>query len=145
MSKNNTMLEQIKEYCSKNGITGYELAKHLPLTQVALQGILTGTTAQPRVKNVKMIYDFLFKNENTINEQSTVYETGFDRKISETKKEIEKLKEEITKWENKIVQDPAKEVTYEKYRSSYEEQIFLLNEIINITLEAKKDFLENND
>lgn len=139
------MLEQIKEYCAKNGITGYELAKHLPLTQVALQGILTGATAQPRIKNVKMIYDFLFKNNNQLNEPAAVYDTSFDKKIAEAKAEIEKLKEEIFKWENKIEQDPAKKVTYEKYISSYEEQIFLLNEIINITLEAKKDFLENNE
>lgn len=115
---------------SRNTIINYEKGGKIPDSKSTILNNLLNENAQ---------------NKNILNEPQAVYETGFDKKIAESKKEIEKIKEEILKFENKIEQDPAKKTTYEKYISSYEEQIFLLNEIINITLEAKKDFLENNE
>ncbi|SFO05593.1 Helix-turn-helix [Paenimyroides ummariense] len=115
---------------SRNTIINYEKGGKIPDSKSTILNNLLNENAQ---------------NKNIVNEPEAVYETGFDKKIAESKKEIEKIKEEILKFENKIEQDPTKKVTYEKYISSYEEQIFLLNEIINITLEAKKDFLENNE
>src|SRR5690606_26443202 len=96
----------------------------------------------------KILHNVLVKNaQNTtlINEPQAVYETNFDAKICFQKEEIEKLKREIEKWEIKLKEDPEKKETYQKYISSYEEQIYLHNEIINITLEAKRDYLENKD
>lgn len=144
MKKDKTMLDQIIEYCSKNGITSYELAKHLPLSQVALHGILSGTTLQPRIKNVKLIYDFLFENNNIVNEPEAVYETGFDKQIAEHRLEIQKIKKEISIWEEKIKQKPENSEEYEEYIAGYEKQIFLLNKILNTILEAKEDFLKHN-
>jgi len=115
---------------SRNTIINYEKGGKIPDSKSTILNNLLNENAQ---------------NKSTLNEPETVYETGFDKKIAEAKTEIEKIKEEIFKFENKITQDPAKKATYEKYISSYEEQIFLLNEILNITLEAKKDFLENNE
>lgn len=144
MKKDKTMLNQIIEYCSKNGITSYELAKHLPLSQVALHGILSGATTQPRIKNVKLIYDFLFKDENTVSEPEAVYETPMDVKIAEHRSEIQKIKKEISSWEEKIKQKPENSEEYEQYIAEYEKQIFLLNKILNTILEAKEDYLKHN-
>lgn len=50
---------------------------------------------------------------------------------------------EIQNWEEKINQNSQKISIYTKYIESQPEQIFLLNEINNITLEEKKSFLED--
>jgi len=142
--KNKTMLEQIIEHCSKNGITSYELAKHLPLSQVALHGILSGTTTQPRIKNVQLIYEYLFGNDYKTTESEKIFETSFDKKIAENEEKIQKKKLEIKDWENKINLHPEKKETYNKYIDGLHEQIFLLNDMINITLVAKKEFLEES-
>jgi|GEM_PF-3171728 len=84
-------------------------------------------------------------NTSTTKEPTSIYETGFDKKIAETRIEIEKVKQEIAVWEEKIKEKPNNKEEYEKYIANYEKQIFLLNEIINITLEAKRDFLESQN
>ena len=144
MKKEKTMLEQIIEYCSKNGITSYELAKHLPLSQVALHGILSGTTTQPRIKNVQIIYDYLFGSNNVVEEKAVNYNLGFDKKIESLREDIENVKLEILSWEEKIKLKPEHKQEYETYIQGFEKQIFLLTKQINLILEAKNDYLEDN-
>jgi|SRR5690606_39164582 len=146
MGKDKTMLEQIKEFCTKNGITGYELAKHLPLSQVALQGILSGTTERPRIKNIKMIYDFLFKKDenNFVNEAPAIHETGHDKKIAEAEEKIEKIMEKISIWEEKLKKYPDKRAKYEGIIQAYEDQILIINNYITSALEARDDFKKHN-
>lgn len=136
MKKDKTMLVQIIEYCTKNGITSYELAKHLPLSQVALHGILSGTTTQPRIKNVKMIYDFLFKDKIQEVDQSTDY--GFDKKISEIKAEIEELNSESKRLKQEDPEGNKKTLEHIK-------KIIDLNyERIELILTAKIEKMKDN-
>ncbi len=135
--------EEIKKIRLSLNLTQEEFAKKIGVSKNTIYNYENGSKIPP--SKIMIFEQLKSQNNNTVNEPQSVYETGFDKKIAEAKTEIEKIKEEISKFENKILQDPAKKVTYEKYISSYEEQIFLLNEIINITLEAKRDFLENNE
>lgn len=138
MKKETTMLEQIIDYCSKNGITSYELAKHLPLSQVALHGILSGSTTRPRIKNVKLIYDYLLKNENisnVVNEPAAVYETGFDKKITDAEKRIKELEQKL-KSNDPDLTPLAIEMIKKIIESLYKE--------ISIHQEAKNDYLKHN-
>jgi len=136
MKKDKTMLVQIIEYCTKNGITSYELAKHLPLSQVALHGILSGTTTQPRIKNVKMIYDFLFKDKTQEGDQSM--DNGFDKKISEIKAEIEELNSESKRLKQEDPEGNKKTLEHIK-------KIIDLNyERIELILTAKIEKMKDN-
>ena len=115
---------------SRNTIINYEKGGKIPDSKrEILSNILTNNA----------------QNNTQENNNDVVFDTGFDKKIAEHEEKIREIQKEILKWEEKIIQDPKKKATYQKYIASYEERIFLLNEIINLTLEAKKDFLENND
>lgn len=136
-NKDKTMLEQIREYCDANGISAYELAKHLPLSQVALQGILNGTTSQPRLKNIQLIYDYLFEGKsNIVNEPASVYLTGYDKKVNEAKQEIEELEKKL-KSNDPDLSEKAKEFIRNIISLKYEE--------INLILEAKLDKLKEDE
>jgi len=115
---------------SRNTIINYEKGGKIPDSKREILSKILTNNAQ---------------NNTQENNNDVVFDTGFDKKIAEHEEKIREIQKEILKWEEKIIQDPEKKATYEKYIASYEERIFLLNEIINLTLEAKKDFLENND
>lgn len=112
---------------SKNTVYNYENGSKIPASKI---------TILLQLKNNKT---------NIPKEKTLIFETGFDKKIAETRTQIEKVKQEIAVWEEKIKEKPNNKEEYEKYIANYEKQIFLLNEIINITLEAKRDFLESQN
>ncbi len=137
MATEKTMLEQIIEYCDNNGLTSYELAKHLPLSQVALHGILTGTTAVPRKKNVQLIYDYLF-GDNTVKEISTPYVTpgkGFDEKIKEVESKIKEIQDQIDEIESNEPDSNLLKLLHERIALHHKE--------INLILAAKIDKLSD--
>lgn len=136
----------IKELREKLGLTQLELAEMIGVSRNTIINYEKGGVISPAKS--KILHTVLIKNaqnKTLVSESEAVYATNFDAKICFQKEEIEKLKKEIEKWEIKLKEDPEKKETYQKYISSYEEQIYLHNEIINITLEAKRDYLENKD
>lgn len=138
MKKEKTMLAQIIEHCAKNGITSYELAKHIDLSQVALHGILTGTTTRPRIKNVKMIYDYLFKDSenNLIKEEGIIYETPLDNKINIAANRIKELEDKLKKNDPPISENTI--LTIKKIIEQLYDEIAILQEAKNDKL--KSDF-----
>ena len=110
---------------SKNTIYNYENGSKIPASKIIIF---------EQLKSQKL---------NIPNQIEQPQQLGYDQKIAQTRKEIDEIKQEIAVWERKIKEKPNNKEEYEKYIANYEKQIFLLNEIINITLEAKRDYLES--
>lgn len=135
--------EDLKKIRQNLNLTQEELAKLIGVSKNTIYNYENGH----KIPASKILIFEQLKSQylDKTTQEKPVYETGFDEKIAEHEEKIREIQKEISRWEEKITQDPEKKATYEKYIASYEERIFLLNEIINLTLEAKKDFLENND
>lgn len=136
----------IKEFREKLGLTQLELAEMIGVSRNTIINYEKGGVI-PEAKR-KILHKVLGENAQEatlLEEPEAIYNTYYDEKIAKQKEEIEKIKKEIEKWEAKLKENPDKGDTYKKYIASYEEQIYLHNQIINITLEAKMDYLENRD
>lgn len=139
--KNKTMLEEIIEHCTKNGITAYKLAQHLPLSQVALQGILDQKTKNPRLKNIQQIHDYLFKKETpSSGTLESTNQTGYDLKIESIIKEMEEIKSNV-----KLIEEEMPKMNHETSQKfyiklkDYKTKLEILSERIEIMMLAKNN------
>lgn len=142
--KNTTMLEEIIEHCKENGITAYELAKYLPLSQVALQGILDQKTKTPRIKNIKQIHDFLFKSDIENKKITTSKNTNnYDNRIESTSIIIEEIQKNIELINETLPDvDSSKADKLKKKLEEYTEKIQILEERIEIYKTVKENHKE---
>lgn len=56
-------MEYIVNTIKQRGLTGYELAKVLPLTEVGINKILSGESKKPRQSTLKILHNYLFSDD----------------------------------------------------------------------------------
>lgn len=82
------------------------------------------------------------RGNNIVTESETIYETTHDKIISDQKTEIERLNELIEKEKQNLKENPDKKNIHQTNINEFEKQIVLRNQIITLSLAAKKDFIE---
>lgn len=138
---------EIKKIRKELRLTQESLAKKLEVSKSLVQKWESGERIPDDyiISELRKIYKLAQKQtqKNILNEDQQNYLTGRDKKIAEYREEIESIKEEITFWEQKKIENPEKENVYESYITDYEKQIKLIIEMTNIALKAQKDEINN--
>lgn len=140
------MLEEIIEFCDKNNITPYSLAKNIALSELAIRNILNGKTAKPRINNIRLIHDFLFKKESpSLEPIERKSKSGYDLKIESARAEILEL-ENLVNLLSQELSSVNKETAldFKTKIESYKAKSRLLEERIEIITLAKNNQKEEN-
>lgn len=128
---------KIKELREKLGLTQEKLAELIGVSRNTIINYEKGGKI-PESKR-QILNNILLKNaqyETVVNEPSSVYLTGYDKKVNEAKQEIEELEKKL-KSNDPDLSEKAKEFIRNIISLKYEE--------INLILEAKLDKLKEDE
>ena len=134
--------KEVKEIRKELNLSQEEFAKLIGVSKNTVYNYENGSTIP--ASKVAILLQLKNKKGLVLNEPPAIHETPMDKKIAENEEKIKEAKAEIAKWEQKISEKPENTEEYEIYIAGYEKQIFLLNKIINTTLEVKIDYLKRN-